>query len=199
MNRPSAKQLQKWTQKISESDKEAFNSLFRYLYPQLLHFSMRYTHNKAAAADLTQDAFVRLWNMRRDLDRDFKVKAYLYRMVRNSSLNYIRDHSSKTVGLEEIDMETETKMEMEIEEPRLENPGENSDTDLRMELLRSWIEELPDRRREAFELSRFEGLNHDEIAEVMEISSNTVNNHIVAALEFLKDRYHEYKEKQTKI
>ncbi len=191
MNRPSAKQLRKWTQKISESDKEAFNSLFRYLYPQLLHFSMRYTHNKAAAADLTQDAFVRLWNMRRDLDRDFKVKAYLYRMVRNSSLNYIRDHSSKTVGLEEIDME--------IEEPRLENPTENGDTDLRMELLRSWIEDLPDRRREAFELSRFEGLNHDEIAEVMKISSNTVNNHIVAALEFLKDRYHEYQEKQTKI
>jgi len=187
MNRPSAKQLQKWTQKISESDKEAFNSLFRYLYPQLLHFSLRYTHNKAAAADLTQDAFVILWNKRGDLDRDFAVKAYLYRIVRNSSLNYIRDHSSKTVGLEEM------------EEPRVENPEVSDDTDLQMELLRSWIEELPDRRREAFELSRFEGLNHEEIAEVMEISSNTVNNHIVAALEYLKDRYHEYQEKQTKI
>lgn len=185
MNKPSAKQLRKWIEKISESDQEAFNSLFRSLYPQLVQFSSRYTQNKAAAADLTQEAFVVLWNKRQELDCELSVKAYLYRIVRNSSLNYIRDHISKTVGLEEVD---ESYFEVRMNE-------DEEQSDLEVQLLKNWIEQLPDRRREAFELSRFEGLNHDEIADVMDISPNTVNNHIVSALEYLKDCHSAYQEK----
>lgn len=186
MNRPSAKQLCDWIERISESDQQAFNSLFRLLYPQLLQFCMRYTRNRAVAADITQDAFVVLWNKRQELDRDFSVKAYLYRVVRNTSLNYIRDHASRTVGLEE--------MEEPQEQPELSIP-ENENSGMQMNLLKKWIKELPDRRREAFELSRFEGLNHDEIADVMKISPNTVNNHIVAALDYLKERYQQHQDK----
>lgn len=54
--------------------------------------------------------------------------------------------------------------------------------------LRAWIDELPDRQREALSLSRFEGLSHEEIAEVMEISPATVNNHIVRALKTLRGK-----------
>lgn len=183
MNKPSAKQLQSWAQKIATSDKEAFNNLFRSLYPSLVQFALRYTKNRAVAADLTQDAFVVLWKKRDQLDQDFLVKAYLYRIVRNSSLNYIRDHSSRIVGLEEA------------EQQRVEADDFLEESGPDIELLKSWIMELPNRRREAFELSRFEGLHHDEIADVMDISPNTVNNHIVAALEYLKHRHSEYQEK----
>lgn len=183
MNKPSAKQLQSWVERLSESDKQAFDQVFRSLYPQLVQFALRYTQSRAVAADLTQDAFVILWKKREELDREFLVKAYLYRIVRNSSLNYIRDHSSRTVGLEEVD------------EQHVEDIETDDESNEEIKLLKQWIEELPDRRREAFELSRFEGLNHDEIAGVMGISPNTVNNHIVAALEYLKDRHSEYQEK----
>lgn len=182
MNRPSAKQIRIWVERISESDKEAFNSLFRALYPQLVHYAMRYTQSKAVASDITQDAFVTLWEKRKELKAERSTKAYLYRIVRNSSLNYIRDHSSETIGLEDV------------EESRLEVSDEQEEPDelIEFELLKEWIKELSDRRREAFELSRFEGLDHEEIAEVMNISSNTVNNHIVAALDYLKDCSSEY-------
>ena len=51
-----------------------------------------------------------------------------------------------------------------------------------------WIDELPPRRREAFRLSRFDGLSHDEIARVMALTPKTVNNHIVLALQTLRER-----------
>lgn len=185
MNRPSAKQIRIWVEKISESDREAFDSLFRALYPQLVTFSMRYTRSKAVASDLAQDAFLILWNKRRELELEQSTKAYLYSIVRNSSLNYIRDHSSRTVGLEEA--------EVEVDKHRPESIHEMEASERLVSLIKRWIEELPERRCEAFKLSRFEGLDHDEIAKVMDISSNTVNNHIVAALEYLRERHNKYR------
>ena len=55
--------------------------------------------------------------------------------------------------------------------------------------LHEWVEQLPERQREAFELSRFEGLDHEEIAQVMQVSARTVNNHLVAALRQLRIHY----------
>jgi len=183
MNNPTNNQIKKWVAEISESQQEAFGMLFRALYPQLVQFSLRYTRNKAVASDITQDAFVTIWRKRREMKQIDSPKAYLYRIVRNRSLNYIRDHSSRIMGLEAM---KEPKVEMSD----LEN---NEQADQQLQLLKQWIGELPDRRREAFELSRFEGLDHDEIAEVMEISPNTVNNHIVAALDHLNERHSEYR------
>ena len=180
MDTPTAEQIQQWSRQITKSDREAFDRLFRALYPRLVHFGCRYLHNKSVASDIVQDAFVRLWEKRRELDPGRSVKAYIYQIVRNRSLNYIRDHSSETVGLEDYPMpDSDTE----------HNVNSTNETDQLMDKLEGWIDELPDRQREAFKLSRFEGLDHDEIAEVMEISSNTVNNHIVAALSKLKDRY----------
>jgi len=62
------------------------------------------------------------------------------------------------------------------------------------ERLRTWIADLPTRQREALVLSRFEGLSHDQIAEVMDISPRTVNNHIVRALKRLRDHVDDYDE-----
>jgi RNA polymerase sigma-70 factor (ECF subfamily) len=184
----SAEQIQIWVQKISESDREAFDKLFRLLYPRLVRYSYKYVHNKASAADIVQDAFIALWKKRSRLDPQRSVKAYLYQTVRNRSLNYLRDHSNETVGLESLnDSGMRTKA----------NTKQQSESDERMDLLKNWITDLPERQREAFELSRFEGLDHDEIASVMNVSSNTVNNHIVAALKRLRDRYNVYlKEKK---
>ena len=55
-----------------------------------------------------------------------------------------------------------------------------------------WIRNMPERRREVFELSRFEGLQHDEIAGVMDLSIKTVNNHMVLALNYLRECYKNY-------
>jgi RNA polymerase sigma-70 factor (ECF subfamily) len=187
MNNISAKQIRIWVRKISESDQKAFDSLFRHYYTQLVHFGCRYVKNKATASDIVQECFVKLWEKRHGLDPNQSIKAYLYQMVRNRSLNYIRNHSREQIGLEWQQQDNHNITDGHVEE-------EKSADDEFFEVLRQWIDELPGRQQEAFKLSRFEGLDHEEIAEVMDISSNTVNNHIVAALQTLRDRYNEYQE-----
>ncbi len=56
--------------------------------------------------------------------------------------------------------------------------------------IHQWISELPPRQREAFQLSRYEGLSHQEIAQVMDLTSRTVSNHIMLALVYLRKRLH---------
>ncbi len=184
MKKPTAQQIAHWAERISASDRTAFNRLFRALYPRLVRFAFQYTRQKEAADDVVQDAFVRLWQKRREIDYRHSLKAYLYKMVRNRSLNFLRDNSKEQVGLDNS---------IEVPDPSPPPSSKPSDLDEKRQLLKEWIEKLPERQREALKLSRFEGLDHDEIAEVMDISPATVNNHIVAALRNLRKRYDKYK------
>ena len=98
----------------------------------------------------------------------------MYTIVRNLCLNFIRDHQSRTADLNEAGVLT-IHQETEIDDP----------VDLES-MLTELLEGLPERQREAFELSRFDGLTHEEIADVMDVSPRTVNNHLVAALKTLR-------------
>ena len=83
------------------------------------------------------------------------------------------------------------------ESARQPTPDEMIDAESLKEKIRGWIAELPAKRREAFELSRYEGLSHDEIAEVMNLAPRTVTNHIMLALQQLRDRLKSYQTSGT--
>lgn len=188
MEASTSEQIREWAERIKASDQQAFNRLFRLLYPQLVPYACRYLRDKAAASDIVQEVFITLWEKRDRLDPNQSVKSYLYKIVRNRSLNYLRDHSRESVGLDAMEGSQQMQAESDVDSVSV-----TSGTDLET-LMQQWISDLPERQQEAFELSRFEGLDHDEIAEVMSISANTVNNHIVAALNTLRDRYTEYQQ-----
>ena len=181
MENLSEKELETLALEISRSNRTAFDRLFRYFYTQLVHFAFRFTRDKDAACDIVQEAFVSLWNNRETLDPDQSLQAFIYKIVRNRALNYQRDYSSRIVILNDSaeDLKTETE-------------HSNSSEHLK-DKFKEWINELPDRQREAFELSRYDGLDHEEIAGVMSVSVKTVNNHIVEALRKLRNNYDTYK------
>lgn len=190
MKKPTEEQFTIWAEKIGRSDQRAFDDLFRAFYPVLVRFTMRYVSNKTLAKDVVQDCFISLWQTRRRIDASRSLKSYLFTMVRNRALNEIRDHSKVDVN-----------HELAQNQQREENPEEVerfNETGQLEENMNKWIEELPDRQQEAFRLSRFEGLDHDEIAEVMSVSPKTVNNHIVAALSSLRERYIQYDNKENR-
>lgn len=189
MDQPTENQIRTWTRALAASDRAAFDCLFRHWYPRLIRYAARYTSDRSSAGDIVQDAFISLWEKRDTLDPSRSLKAYMYRIVRNRALNHIRDHSSRMVDLDAAGI-TSLSHEARAE------PDEDTASALRARI-RQWVKELPQRQQEAFELSRYEGLEHDEIADVMDISSNTVNNHIVAALQHMRERYDAYKQTET--
>lgn len=177
--------------RVIKSEKDAFDDLFRLLYAPLVRFAFKYTRQKSSAGDIVQDAFVKLWLKRKKLDPEQSVKAYLFKIVRNLSLNYLRDNSHESKGLEADNLVSDMSEGI--------TDHSNDEHQVRLDLLKQWIQNLPERQRDALEMSRFEGLSHKEIAEVMNVSKRTVNNHIVAAMKNMKRFHDEHQEIQATL
>ena len=185
MKKPTEQQFSEWAERIGRSDRRAFDDLFRSFYPVLIRFAMRYLKDKTVSKDIVQEVFVSLWQTRKRIDPARSLKSYLYMMVRNRALNAIRDRSDVYV---DHDLASNEQSD-QIDDQQMETDSDESELG---QMMKKWIDQLPGRQKEALKLSRFEGLDHDEIAYVMDVSPKTVNNHIVAALKSLRELYQQY-------
>lgn len=162
---------------IQALDEEGFVALYTAHYPELLRYAQSLLGDDTRAQDAVQEAFLRLWRRKHAVDPARSVRALLYAAVRNLVFNQQRD-----ARLHERLLRT-------MKQPsRLPDPADLTGTLLVGEKIAAWVGELPDRRREAFELSRYHGLRHEEIAAIMGVAPKTVENHIVLALKYLRDK-----------
>jgi len=180
-----ASDYEQWARRIRASDQKAFHDLFMDSYQPLMRYALNFVKDTDVAKDILQEVYAHLWDIRDRLDEKKSLKALLYRMVKNRSINLIR--SRRPVRLDDV-----APADQPSEEMSTESIHPDSD-ELLEKQLSGWIESLPPRQREAFELSRFEGLDHHEIADVMECAPRTVNNHIVSALNTLREQLKQWK------
>lgn len=162
--------------RIRASDRDAFAEVFLELRPGLLRFVDSRVHEPATAHDLVQDIFVALWERRHTLDPGQSIKALLFRMARNRAYNHVRARGVRQRHAATVDQVVATNGAPDLDAADL------------AARLRDWIAALPERQREAIELTRFGGLSHREAAEIMDISPRTLNNHLVRALARLNER-----------
>ena len=168
--------------RLKASDRAAFEAVFRRYRPALVRYAASIVSEGSLAHDLVQDVFVSLWHLRERLDADQSLEAYLFRMTRNRAYRHLRDtrlHARKHDDL---------KATLRDRTDTAAGPDAAVDVDALTRQLRRWIAELPARQHEALVLSRYHGLSHREIGEVMGISPRTVNNHLVRALDHLTAR-----------
>lgn len=170
-------QFRVWSHGLRNSDKGSYKELFDTTYNALLRYAMYIVHEQNAAADILQDVFLKLWQIRTNIDPERSLRALMYQMVRNYSLNHERQ--KKRHASEEVDLD-HPSVRFDI------MADEQLDADTLQANIQHWIELMPTRRREAFILSRFERLSHEEIAAVMDLAPKTVNNHIVLALQHIR-------------
>ena len=168
---------------LVRSDDRAFERIFFLTRDDLLRYVRSIVKDDSTSHDLVQDVFVSLWNLRASLDPERPLRSYIFRMARNRAFRHLRD--------ERIHARREAVLAADPPSgPRQPDDGFDAEV-LRVRLL-TWMEELPLRQREALTLSRMHGLSHQEIAAVMDISPRTVNNHIMRALDCLRERLGAY-------
>ncbi|MDR8393579.1 RNA polymerase sigma-70 factor [Aliifodinibius sp. S!AR15-10] len=177
-----------WVEQIRNGNKEAFEKLFQEYYDDLHRFVWGYIGREDIAEELVQDVFVKVWKTRHKLDPQQKIKSYLYRIARNLAIDYLRHRS--------------TVREWEDEKKALHrfsnNPtflDDDLDKQMKLEDVKAAIQELPERRRLIFVLSRFNRLTYKEIGETLDISVNTVETQIVRALKTLRKKFSSLSEK----
>jgi RNA polymerase sigma-70 factor (ECF subfamily) len=177
-----------WAGGLRRSDRAVFAELFEETYDSLFGFARYVVRDSQAAHDVLQDVYMKLWKVRTTIDPSRSLKALMYQMVRNYALNHLRQKKTRTAeSIDEILIDPAS--DVSVEETVFANALNDS--------IQHWIAKMPDRRREAFVLSRFEGLSHEEIARVMSLTPRTVNNHIVLALQDLRARLQAYEAEST--
>ncbi len=183
---PDARPFDEWCRHLKASDRTAYAELFEEMYEPLFRYVRSITKSPDAARDVTQDVFIRLWEVRDSLSPEQSLEAYLYRIARNRAYNHERNQRTRTEKEEAVRDRTPAQPAPPA------RPDTQTDAQQLEDRLWRWIGELTERQREALVLSRFDGLSHDEVADVMDISPRTVNNHIVRALKHLRGRINDY-------
>jgi RNA polymerase sigma-70 factor, ECF subfamily len=164
-------------------DKASFESLFRSEFKGLVFFALQYVKDYDTAREITQEAFISLWDKRDSIDLSKPVKTYLSTTVRNRCLNYLRDN--KKFNREILDIEGLLSERSYIQPDRIVE-SEIS------EKIGKAIDELPQKCREVFILNRHENMKYQEIAIHLEISVKTVEAQMSKALQHMRMRLAEF-------
>ncbi len=160
-------------------DEVSFEYLFRSYFSPLCLFSMKYLKDIDTAKEIVHDVFINVWVKRNELDMNKSLKSYLFTSVYNRSLNYIRDRK-KFKDVEELRPELH-------EQSSFDASAELEGEELQHQIQKA-VDSLPERTKNIFEMSRFEGLKYKEIAEKLEISQKTVEAQMSTALKILRDK-----------
>ena len=162
---------------LKTDDERAVEFLFREHYDYLCRAVYRILPKSEVVEDLVQDVFFEFWRKRDTLNINTSFKAYLRRAAVNKTLNYIRDLRLKTVDVEKAP-EAASKL---AEAPEVMAGKEVQES------IDNAIDQLPERCRMVFVLSRFEEKSYKEIAQELDISVKTVENQISKALKLLRE------------
>ncbi len=155
----------------------AFDSIFRAHYAQLVAAAQWLLSSRAAAEDIAQDVMLELWRRRENIVLETSLRAYLVRAARNKALNHIRH--------ERVVRSASPEYEGPTSAPHADRALAEEELDA---AVRQAVRELPERCREAFQLSRVQGLSYAEIAQVLGVSVKTVEAHMGKALRLLRER-----------
>ncbi|MHB1686199.1 MAG: RNA polymerase sigma-70 factor [Ignavibacteriaceae bacterium] len=165
---------------IKQNDSKAFDILFKRYYHRLCSFSFQFVKNTELAEEVVSDVFLNIWLKKGEIEIRSSLKAYLYIAVRNQSLNYLKRKCPYFEDLAVVDKENKIS--------KLTADHFLHYEDLKDEI-ESIIQKLPEKRQLIFRMNRFDGLSYKEIADILSISVNTVQNQMVKAVRFLSDQY----------
>lgn len=167
---------------LKRGDELAFRKVFDAHFRKLYLFCFRFLRNKEHAEEIVHDALLSVWINRNKIDENRSILPYLYTITRRLALNALRDIATSQRAMDELWLNMEGRSN-ETEELVLLN-------DLR-KFTESAVVDLPAQQQLVFKMSRYEGLNYDEIAERLNLSRNTVKNHLVAALKALRAHFNQ--------
>lgn len=164
---------------LSKGDVKAFNELFSRYHLQIYHFATKILQSKTDAEEIVQEVFIAVWQNRHYIKPE-GFSAYLFGIARNQVHSLLRKQVYFNHYLLFLGKNSETGY----------NPVEEKiNFDEIQKFVAEQIDQLPERRKKIFCMSRFEQMTYKEIAQKLNISENTVDTQIRHVLNVLRKEY----------
>jgi RNA polymerase sigma-70 factor (family 1) len=167
--------------KIRKGDNYAFKLLFQRYYSGLFNFGMSLLKREDETRELIQDIFLQLWDKKSSL-AIANTKSYLFTTMHHKALNLLRHE--KVIRAYEQNI-------ISLDSLKFDNPKESNP--FVKEALIKAIDELPDKAKQCFILSQIDGLSHKEVADQLNITEKTVENHLARCRKDLRKKLKNYR------
>ena len=169
--------------RLAHGDENAFGILFHHYRHKIYAYAFHLTRDPGQADELVQETFLKVWLHRDKLPHLLRFDNWLFTIARNQVFDMLKDTARETALRRQA-------ADIDILETGA-NPTEEHLTFRENELrLQQAVDRLPPRQKLIFTLSRHKGLKHEEIADELHISRNTVKTHLVQALKTLRSLLH---------
>ena len=165
--------------RLHEGDAEAFSILYDQYSGKLYSFILKISNNNQyLAEDITQNVFLRVWEMHHEIDVNKSFQSFLSTMAKNMLLNHFKHQMVEFLYQENL-----------ASRPMASNSVEE-EVDYKMldDFINSVIEQMPEARRKVFIMSKKMCLSNKEIAARLQISENTVESHLTKADAYIRKR-----------
>jgi RNA polymerase sigma-70 factor (family 1) len=166
-----------------EGDSFAYDVIFKRYYKELFNYANKNVKDTFIAEELTMDVMLSLWKKQGNIEVSLNLKPYLYRCIKNALYNHFRKNIVSTVFLNE-DMEHHHVQTRPADDAVIYSELEK--------IYHQKLNELSPARRKVYQMSREENKTYAEIAKDMDLSINTVENYMVAALSFFRKHLKEH-------
>jgi RNA polymerase sigma-70 factor (family 1) len=166
--------------KIKEGDEFFFNIIFEKYRNRLFNYLYKVSKSKEVAEEIVLDVFLKLWHGREAITEIQELDSFLYRIAHNKAIDFFRA-AKRSPQLQEAVWEALTEISSSTFNADAKLQSNNLQT-----LIHEAISQLSPQRKKVFELRHNEGLSYAEIAKKLNLSPNTVRNHLAASIEFIK-------------
>lgn len=158
----------------------AFRQIYS-LYSGRIYLNIRkMVKSEQDAAELLQEVFIKVWDKRELIDTEQSFRSYLFQIAKYTVYNFIRKNNLEKQIQAYLSLHN-TQLYTHVEEQLNEKQDE--------QWLSQTIEQLPPQRRLIYRLCKIEGKSYAEVSTLLRISTSTINDHIVKATKYIKERH----------
>jgi RNA polymerase sigma-70 factor (family 1) len=162
-------------QGISQGNEQSLAALYKLFSKRLIHFARVVTRSGDLAEEVVEDVFVKLWSNRHKIMEIDNLTVYLYVAVKNRSLNSISQKARELIQAPFDDLDIEVG-------DMTADPYNLLVTSEMMQKMQQAVESLPPRCKMIFKLVREDGLKYKEVADILNISVNTIDVQMAIAI-----------------
>jgi RNA polymerase sigma-70 factor, ECF subfamily len=162
---------------IKSGSELAFSTLFYRYHQKLFFFSLKVLKSNDLSEEIVQNTFIRIWTTKERIDEELNFESYLFKIAKNLIIDHLRKAATERAHINQVGASQQTYAN---DTEDIVNYNELK------EISNEIVETMPDQQRTIFKMSREQGLSHDEIAQKMGISINTVKVHVYNSLKYIR-------------